>query len=118
MLAMREQVSAAPGGRPHCRTTLAMLVAGLLFGASSGFGLAQEASTGPGQDLQVAAQNPIANLISLPFQNNIFGGVGPYDDEQYVLNIEPGTPPRPLGHRRAPHSPSRLSRQPACPQAA
>ena len=29
------------------------------------------------QDLAAAAQNPVAAMYSLPFQNNIYGGVGP-----------------------------------------
>ncbi|MBX3359292.1 MAG: hypothetical protein KF745_12800 [Phycisphaeraceae bacterium] len=38
------------------------------------------------------AQNPVANLISLPFQNNINFGVGPDNDIQNVLNIQPVIP--------------------------
>jgi hypothetical protein len=37
-------------------------------------------------------QNPIANLISVPLQNNFNFGVGPEDDLQYVLNIQPVVP--------------------------
>lgn len=43
--------------------------------------------------LAAAAQNPIANLISLPFQNNTNFGVGPNNDRtQNVLNIQPVVP--------------------------
>ena len=42
--------------------------------------------------LRKAAQNPIADLISLPFQNNTFFGVGPNDDTVNVLNIQPVIP--------------------------
>lgn len=38
------------------------------------------------------AQNPIANLISLPFQNNTNFGVGSLDRTQNVLNIQPVSP--------------------------
>ena len=38
------------------------------------------------------AQNPVANLISLPFQNNINLGIGPDDETQNVLNIQPVWP--------------------------
>jgi hypothetical protein len=38
------------------------------------------------------AQNPVAKLISVPFQNNFNFGVGPYDATQYVLNIQPVIP--------------------------
>ena len=50
---------------------------------------AQDKGTG---DLAKAAQNPIANMISLPLQNNINFGVGPGDDVQNVLNIQPVIP--------------------------
>jgi hypothetical protein len=38
-------------------------------------------------DLAKAAQNPVAAMISLPFQNNTLFGVGPGDDTANVLNI-------------------------------
>jgi hypothetical protein len=38
------------------------------------------------------AQNPIASLISVPFQNNLNFGVGPKDGEQNVLDIQPVVP--------------------------
>lgn len=43
-------------------------------------------------DLQAAAQNPIADLISLPFQNNTYFGIGPNDETVNVLNIQPVIP--------------------------
>ncbi len=44
------------------------------------------------QDLTRKTQNPVADLISVPFQNNFNFGVGPDDDLQYVLNIQPVWP--------------------------
>ena len=38
------------------------------------------------------SQNPIANLISVPFQNNTSFGIGEYDRTQNVLNIQPVVP--------------------------
>ena len=38
------------------------------------------------------AQNPIASMISVPFQNNLNFGVGPKDDQQNVLDIQPVVP--------------------------
>jgi hypothetical protein len=38
------------------------------------------------------AQNPVASLISVPFQNNLNFGVGPKSGEQDVLDIEPVIP--------------------------
>ncbi len=40
-------------------------------------------------DLAKATQNPVADLISLPFQNNTNFDVGPGDDTQNILNIQP-----------------------------
>jgi hypothetical protein len=38
------------------------------------------------------AQNPVANLISVPFQNNFNFGYGPFKKTQYILNVEPVIP--------------------------
>ena len=42
--------------------------------------------------LAKAAQNPVANLISFPLQNNTNFGIGPYERAQNVLNIQPVIP--------------------------
>lgn len=44
------------------------------------------------ESLQKATQNPVANLISVPVQNNSNFGIGPYDRTQDVLNIQPVIP--------------------------
>ena len=44
--------------------------------------------------LRKAAQNPIANLISVPVQNNNNFGIGPDDRIQDILNIQPVIPMR------------------------
>ncbi|MCZ6617252.1 MAG: neuromedin U [Gammaproteobacteria bacterium] len=59
----------------------------LIFAAAPGY--AQEQSN---SDLAKKAQNPIANLISLPFQNNTNFGIGPLDETQNILNIQPVWP--------------------------
>ena len=43
-------------------------------------------------ELARAVQNPIANLISLPFQNNTSFDYGPEEKTQNVLNIQPVIP--------------------------
>ncbi|HHP7232945.1 MAG TPA: neuromedin U [Xenococcaceae cyanobacterium] len=50
-----------------------------------------EATSGT-SDLAQQSQNPIANLISVPFQNNFNFNVGENEDLQYVLNIQPVIP--------------------------
>jgi len=42
--------------------------------------------------LAKAAQNPVANLISVPLQNNTAFAIGPYNRTQDVLNIQPVIP--------------------------
>ena len=44
------------------------------------------------EELAKLAQNPIANLISFPFQNNFNFGVGPNNAVQYVMNFQPVIP--------------------------
>jgi hypothetical protein len=44
------------------------------------------------ESLQKATQNPVANLISVPIQNNTNFGIGPFDRNQNVLNIQPVIP--------------------------
>jgi len=52
-------------------------------------------TTGPSdEELRKEAQNPIASLISVPFQNNINFPIGPYSRVQNVLNIQPVIPLR------------------------
>ncbi len=41
-------------------------------------------------DLAKKTQNPVADLISVPFENNINFGVGPHDDAQYILYVQAG----------------------------
>jgi hypothetical protein len=43
-------------------------------------------------DLAKKTQNPVADLISVPFENNINFGVGRHDRAQYVLYIQPVIP--------------------------
>ena len=45
-----------------------------------------------GEDLREAAQNPIADLISVPFQNNTNFDIGRSENTQNVLNIQPVYP--------------------------
>jgi hypothetical protein len=44
------------------------------------------------EDLARLAQNPVGNLISVPFQNNTNFNVGPQSGTQNILNIQPVIP--------------------------
>jgi hypothetical protein len=64
------------------RTTVVMVACFILIA----FGVATASEE---EELARQSQNPIANLISLPFQNNINFDVGPKEKTQNVLNIQP-----------------------------
>jgi hypothetical protein len=49
-------------------------------------------SSEPSEDLQKASQNPIADLVSVPFQSNTNFNAGPFNRTQEVLNIQPVVP--------------------------
>lgn len=65
------------------------VLAGAVALAAAGFSAASAQDSG---NLAQEAQNPIANLISVPFQNNSNFNVGPFDKEQNILNIQPVIP--------------------------
>jgi hypothetical protein len=65
----------------------ALLVCSSLAAQQSG-----EHSAGATEALQKATQNPVADLISVPLQDNMNFGVGPYNGTQNVLNIQPVIP--------------------------
>jgi hypothetical protein len=67
-----------------CRST-ALVALGI---AVAGPAAAQQGT----EDLAKAAQNPIASMISLPFQNNSNLNFGPLEKTQNVLNVQPVYP--------------------------
>lgn len=60
--------------------------------------LAQASAADEAEDLAKKSQNPVADVISLPFENNLFFDVGPSEELANVLNIKPVIP-TPLGDR-------------------
>jgi hypothetical protein len=54
---------------------------------------AQEASApAAAADLAKKLNNPVSDLVSVPFQFNWDNGVGPQDDTRFVLNVQPVVP--------------------------
>lgn len=75
---------------PPVARPLAMLMAALLGGS-----LHAQAAPAPAADASELAkktQNPVSDLISLPFQNNFNFGAGSKDEMIYVLNVQPVIP--------------------------
>jgi opacity protein-like surface antigen len=77
---------------------LQMIKAGISYKFESGTSTAAEPS-GAGrshahsdEDLQKQSQNPIADLVSLPFQSNTNFNAGPFNRTQEVFNIQPVVP--------------------------
>jgi hypothetical protein len=64
----------------------ALLVASLAHGV--------EAAEQSEEDLAKKTQNPVADLISVPFQNNFNFGTGPEDRMVWVMNVQPVIPLR------------------------
>ncbi|WP_194977137.1 transporter [Aquiflexum lacus] len=56
--------------------------------------IAQEESSGTSaaDELAKKLQNPVASLISVPFQNNFDFGIGPSNGSRYTLNFQPVIP--------------------------
>jgi len=72
-------------------TFLGLLLAGSSAWAYRGDGVV-EAGESRDEELRKAAQNPMADLISFPVQNNTNFGYGPLDKTQNITNIQPVIP--------------------------
>ena len=69
-----------------------MKIGQILFLAVFGFFIVPRSVYAQESDIEKAAQNPIASMISLPFQDNINFGVGPDNRISNTLNIRPVVP--------------------------
>jgi len=70
-----------------------LLFIGLAFiSLNSNISFAQKTTAPDAEKLALALANPVANLISVPFQNNTVWGIGPNNGSQNVLNIQPVIP--------------------------
>jgi hypothetical protein len=76
---------------------LQMVKAGINYKFESGGSATAEApkySRDPAEDeeLQKKSQNPIADLVSVPFESNTNFNTGPFNRTQEVFNIQPVVP--------------------------
>jgi opacity protein-like surface antigen len=72
-----------------------MVKAGINYKFESGVSSEPSGAGGsaePSEDLQKQSQNPIADLVSLPFQSNTNFDTGPFNRTQEVFNIQPVVP--------------------------
>ncbi len=74
-----------------------MIKAGINYKFESGVSAAAESSGSggsaePSEDLQKQSQNPIADLVSVPFQSNTNFNTGPFNRTQEIFNIQPVVP--------------------------
>ena len=75
-----------------------MIKAGINYKFVSGYPAGEPSRAGrPGapaneEDLRKASQNPIADLVSVPFQSNTNFNAGPFNRTQEVFNIQPVVP--------------------------
>lgn len=56
------------------------------------FAVLQNSFADEEEDLAKQTQNPVSDLISVPFQNNINFNLGPHNRTQNILNIQPVIP--------------------------
>ncbi|MDU8886805.1 hypothetical protein RXV94_11590 [Yeosuana sp. MJ-SS3] len=64
----------------------------IIFHLAIGASFAQEEEQATSSDLEKKIQNPVASLISIPFQNNMDFGIGSFDGTRNTLNIQPVVP--------------------------
>jgi hypothetical protein len=77
----------------HVTHAVAMIIAALVLAGTlqiCAAGAAEDSNT----ELAKKTQNPVEDLISVPFQNNFNFSAGPNDATIYVLNVQPVIPLR------------------------
>jgi hypothetical protein len=83
-----------PSNKKPARTLRSRLyIIGLLVSLITALsGNAQEKPAASAQELADKLNNPVANMISVPFQNNVDWGIGPHKGSKYTLNFQPVVP--------------------------
>src|SRR5262249_56854003 len=71
---------------------LTVLLTALLTASALNAAEPDSASQESTEELAKKTQNPVADLISVPFQNNFNFNTGPREKTAYVLNVQPVIP--------------------------
>jgi len=78
--------------RSGCGFMTVAVIVGLLAAGNTAVVWAEEGSDDTEADLARKTQNPVSDLISLPFQYNIDFNAGPHDRTKHTVNIQPVYP--------------------------
>lgn len=70
----------------------AFLIAMVIIGLTSAIMAQEESNETDAAELAKSTANPLANIISVPFQYNLNIGLGEYDRAQNIINIMPVVP--------------------------
>jgi hypothetical protein len=94
---LRQLLAAAPlvfsvAGIAHAQTGVPSQTDNVRVNLSPPTAADGTAGAGSATELAKTLQNPIGNIISVPFQNNVNFGVGPHRGTQDILNIQPVVP--------------------------
>jgi hypothetical protein len=74
------------------KPSLALTLFGMLAAPLAAENAAPSGQAAQADDLAQQLANPVASLISVPFQSNFDFGIGPSDATRYTLNIQPVIP--------------------------
>ena len=82
--------------RPYLSSVACLAITAALWGTSVAATTESASADASATELAKQTQNPVADLISVPFQNNFNFNTGPEDKTVWVLNVQPVIP-IPLG---------------------
>jgi len=91
-IALRRHVRVLKKESRTMRTTHCVLATIAMLAVTAAPASAQDADDASAEELAKKSQNPVANMISVPFEQNSFFDVGPTDKYANVVNLKPVIP--------------------------